>query len=130
MPGMDGTGPMGAGPMTGGGWGLCNPYGRSYGAYGGYGAYGAPRFGRGRGFRGGFGPGFGRGRGFGRGFGWRAMGAPWGAWGGWYGPAYGSPYPMNPEAEVSMLRDEAGYMKEELDAINKRIQELESESTE
>ena len=26
MPGMDGTGPMGLGPMTGGGRGWCNPY--------------------------------------------------------------------------------------------------------
>jgi len=26
MPGFDGTGPMGMGPMTGGGRGLCNPY--------------------------------------------------------------------------------------------------------
>ena len=26
MPAMDGTGPMGMGPMTGGGKGLCNPY--------------------------------------------------------------------------------------------------------
>jgi len=26
MPGMDGTGPRGLGPMTGGGRGWCNPY--------------------------------------------------------------------------------------------------------
>jgi hypothetical protein len=26
MPGRDGTGPLGLGPMTGGGRGLCNPY--------------------------------------------------------------------------------------------------------
>lgn len=26
MPAMDGTGPMGMGPMTGGGRGRCNPY--------------------------------------------------------------------------------------------------------
>ena len=26
MPGFDGTGPMGMGPMTGGGRGFCNPY--------------------------------------------------------------------------------------------------------
>ncbi len=25
MPGMDGTGPLGQGPMTGGGFGRCNP---------------------------------------------------------------------------------------------------------
>ena len=27
MPGFDGTGPMGMGPMTGGGRGFCNPWG-------------------------------------------------------------------------------------------------------
>jgi len=52
MPGFDGTGPRGMGPMTGGGRGLCSPFGtrvgwRPYGArrrapypYAGYGAYG------------------------------------------------------------------------------------------
>ena len=121
MPGFDGTGPMGGGPMTGGGRGLCTPYGRSYAGSG---------YGRGRGFRGGFGPGFGGGRGYGRGFGGRGYYPPQG---GWYGPAYappyGSPYPMNPEDEVNALKDEATYLKGEIDAINKRIEELESEST-
>jgi hypothetical protein len=27
MPGFDGTGPSGMGPMTGGGWGFCSPRG-------------------------------------------------------------------------------------------------------
>lgn len=32
MPGFDGTGPMGMGPMTGGGRGFCSPWGiRAYG---------------------------------------------------------------------------------------------------
>jgi|YelNatPaOPRAMG01_1025707.scaffolds.fasta_scaffold14551_5 hypothetical protein len=31
MPALDGTGPMGMGPMTGGGRGWCNPY--FYGAW-------------------------------------------------------------------------------------------------
>ena len=36
MPGMDGTGPRGLGPMTGGGRGFCNPYSAGAGsAYGG-----------------------------------------------------------------------------------------------
>ena len=59
MPGFDGTGPMGMGPMTGGGRGFCSPWGagasvRRFGfprrapyAYPYYGAYGfgpfAPR---------------------------------------------------------------------------------------
>jgi len=37
---------------------------------------------------------------------------------------------MRPEDEMNMLRDEAGAVKNELDAINKRIQELESSSSE
>ena len=44
MPGFDGTGPRGMGPMTGGGRGLCSPFGmravwRPYGArrWAGYG---------------------------------------------------------------------------------------------
>ena len=126
MPGFDGTGPWGEGSMTGGGRGYCNPgyagYGTAYGR--GYG------MGRGRGFRGRSGSGFGRGRGYGygRGFGWRGAYPPAG---GWYGPAYnapyGSPYAMNPENEVAMLKDEAAAAKDELDAIYKRIEELESQ---
>ena len=77
----------------------------------------------GRGFRGG--------RGYGRGF--RRQGA-YPPSEGWYGPAYrapyGNPYPMNPEDEINMLRDEAGAIKNELNGINRRIQELESRSSE
>jgi len=68
MPGFDGTGPMGYGPMTGGGRGLCVPGGTAYaptlGWTPGYGrptAFG-PGFGYARPF--GFGRGFGRGRDF------------------------------------------------------------------
>jgi hypothetical protein len=54
MPGFDGTGPMGMGPMTGGGRGFCSPWGAgrrnfafprwvSY-AYPRYGAYGFKPF--------------------------------------------------------------------------------------
>ena len=39
MPGFDGTGPMGMGPMTGGGRGFCSPWG-----IGAAGAYGFPRW--------------------------------------------------------------------------------------
>lgn len=84
MPGFDGTGPMGQGPMTGGARGPCNPANRAAGgvgraAYTGPGrpyraasSAGRPRWGlrgfRGRGFRGGRGgAGFGRGHGRGRG---------------------------------------------------------------
>ncbi|MEW6615812.1 MAG: DUF5320 domain-containing protein [Thermodesulfobacteriota bacterium] len=88
MPGFDGTGPRGLGPMTGGGRGFCNPnfagrrdpyMGYHYGApfagypygnyqYPPYQAYPYGGFGMGRGT----GRGFGMGRGMGRGrrFGW------------------------------------------------------------
>ena len=36
---------------------------------------------------------------------------------------------MKPEDEMNMLRDDAGAIKNELDAINKRIEELESRSS-
>jgi len=102
MPGLDGTGPMGGGPMTGGGRGLCGPYGRSYTGWG---------------------------RGYGRGFAGRGYYPPQGAWyGPAYAPPYGSPYAMNPEDEARSLKNEADFLKGEIDAINKRIEELESES--
>jgi hypothetical protein len=50
MPGFDGTGPRGMGPMTGGGRGYCSHRGVGLGW--------APRWGRGRG---GYGPGYGYG---------------------------------------------------------------------
>jgi len=36
MPGFDGTGPAGMGPMTGGGRGWCNPYSPLYAGYSPY----------------------------------------------------------------------------------------------
>ncbi len=127
MPGFDGTGPEGMGHMTGGGRGYCNPsqagYGPAPAAGPGYLRAGYGR-GFGRGFRGGFGPGFGWGRGYGRGFGWRGAYPTIGRYGPTYNAPYGSPYNMNPEDEVNMLKSEADAMKSELDAISKRIQEL------
>jgi len=35
---------------------------------------------------------------------------------------------MNPEDEARSLKNEADFLKGEIDAINKRIEELESES--
>ena len=109
MPGFDGRGPMGAGSMTGGARGFCDP------ATAGY-----PRpFGRGMGFgrgsRGGYGSGMGMGRGFGRGFGGCR----------WYPPAYGPDYPIDQTGEINMLKAKADVMKNALDSINKRIEELE-----
>ena len=60
MPGFDGTGPRGAGPMTGGGRGYCNTSGKK--------GYGMGRGGRPRGCGGG--------RGWGRGYGRDMMEPP------------------------------------------------------
>jgi Family of unknown function (DUF5320) len=128
VPGFDGTGPMNAGAMTGGGRGFCNPayagyapvHGRGFGYGRGYGR----GMGRGRGSRRGFGPGFGMGRGYGRGLGGPAF---YPMWGPGYAPAYG-PYTMKPQDEAGMLRDEAEAMKQELEAIQKRIEELDTKS--
>jgi len=111
MPGFDRTGPMGAGPMTGGARGRCNSAttGTIPAGTGGYG------YGRGlglrRGYRGGSGPGMGRGRGFGRGC-------------GSYPPAAGPVYQMDAASEMDMLRVDADYLQKSLAAINKRIDEL------
>jgi len=113
MPGLDRTGPVGAGPMTGGGFGRCNPRNRASGR----GSVSPGRGGRGSGW----------GRGYGRGFGRR--GARFEDQG-WYGPAYGSypgPYAVSGEDEIGMLKKEAQMMKDELNTINKRIEELGSE---
>lgn len=85
MPGFDGTGPRGMGPMTGGGRGFCNPYSPLY--YGTWPSYGA---GFGRPLRGGRGGWFGRGMGRGIGFG-RGMGYPY-AYGAGLPYAYGAGY--------------------------------------
>ena len=115
MPGFDRTGPMGGGPMTGGARGLCNPAtaGRIPAYMGGFG------YGRGlglrRGFRGGYGPDQGWGRGYGRGYGgYPFIGAP--------------AAPPDTAAEIDMLKAQADYMKNSLEAINSRIDELEKRS--
>jgi hypothetical protein len=121
MPGFDGTGPRGEGPMTGGARGYCNP---------GYAGYG-PAYGRdygpgwGRGYRGSFGgPRMGRGRGYGR------QGTFGRGYGPAYGPAYAGPYGMSREDEINMLKEQADIMKADLDAINRRMEDLESQSPE
>ncbi len=105
MPRGDGTGPMGAGPMTGRRAGRC--------ACAGYDAPGfanpMPR--RGLGFRGG-------GRGFRNMF--YATGLP-----GWQRFGY---VPPTPQQENDALKAQAESLKQELDAINKRIEEMEGKS--
>jgi hypothetical protein len=103
---------MGAGPMTGGRRGLCNPANTGYDARFG----GMPGFGRGmgpgRGFRGG------SGRGMGRGFRRRF----------WNQPSYYPAYAQNPEEELNILKEEANSIKGSLEMINRRIAELEKSS--
>ena len=124
MPRFDGTGPGGAGPMTGWGRGYCTAGGARYGLpYGG-------GYGRGRGFRRGLGAAYGGGRGYGRAFDRRGTYAPWGAWPDLPNAPFGAPYAMRREDEISMLKDEADRVKEELQAINKRMEELESKPSE
>jgi hypothetical protein len=134
MPGLDGTGPMGMGPGTGWGRGMCYGY-APYGGPGYFGGWGRGRgWGRGLGRGAGWGPGYGRGmgRGFRRRF-W-AGGAP--AWGpGWYGPAQapgwygpGAWEPPTREEEVEELKQHAEMLRGEMIAVQRRIDELAGES--
>lgn len=120
MPGGDGTGPLGMGPMTGRAAGFCA----------GYGMPGYMNQIPGRGF------GMGRGRGFwgrGGGRGWRnrfyATGIPgWAAGSMPYGAPYAAPYAApTKEQELGMLKDQAEQFESALGDIRKRLQELETE---
>ncbi|NLK01216.1 MAG: DUF5320 domain-containing protein [Clostridia bacterium] len=112
MPGFDGTGPRGFGPMTGGGFGYCTGYpvgrGRGWGnrPFMGY-------AGRGRGFRSGFyasGP-----------IGWQGANPGYGAV-----PyaTYGQPE-VTREEQVNMLKDQSAYFENVLDDLKKQIKEIE-----
>lgn len=125
MPRGDRTGPMGLGPMTGRRAGYCAGY-----PVPGYANPWVPPFG----------------------LGWRLGGR--GAWGGWrwrhwyyatglpgwarfgYAPAWGVPPvvpyagPLSQEQELEFLRAQAEGLKEQLDAISKRIAELEKSEKE
>ncbi len=109
MPRGDGTGPMGAGPMTGRSAGFCAGFDRP--------GFANPVPGRG------FGMGYGRGRG--RGMGMRQWG--WGPQAA--APVYGQPPVYNtqidPGAEKEMLKQQADAMKTQLDSVNKRLEDLE-----
>jgi hypothetical protein len=99
MPGQDRTGPLGEGPGTGGGFGLC-------------GATGNRRFlGRRRGMRNSGGRGFGAGRGLRRG-----------------GPARFVNTPMDNtlvDEEMELLRKESQELRQALNDANERLQRLE-----
>jgi hypothetical protein len=107
MPGFDGNGPMGAGPMTGGARGYCNRNATGYAgpAFGPAGFREQKRYGN-------FGSRFGRRRGFGR------------FWGRGVEP-YSSANSLTVEEELNLLKQQADSIKATLDTINKRISEIE-----
>lgn len=119
MPRGDATGPMGMGPMTGRGAGYCA----------GFGVPGYMNKIPGRGFGMGFrrGAGFGGRGGRGGGFGYRnrffATGVP-----GWLastGGIFSVPYPETaPDMEKQLLNNQAEILQKELNAIKKRLEEL------
>lgn len=98
MPGMDGSGPLGQGPMTGGGFGRCG---------------GGQGMGRGRGMGGGGGKG--RGGGGGRGFGFAGAGR--------FNQPLGPVDSMDDEeslkARLDMLEQESRAIKERLNNVDK-----------
>jgi hypothetical protein len=105
MPRGDRRGPEGMGPMTGRGLGFCSGQdspGYTKGAFGGA-----------RGM--GLGRGFGRGLGFGRGYAWRARAD--------YTPAVR----YHKGDELEMLKEEAKYLREDLESVNARIEKLEKD---
>ncbi|MFZ2098638.1 MAG: DUF5320 domain-containing protein [Anaerolineales bacterium] len=103
MPRGDRTGPMGAGPMTGRRAGYCAGYGMP-----GFNNPIVPWQGSGFGFRGG-------GRGYRNMF--YATGLP-----GWQRFGY---IPPTQQGEAESLKAQANWLKDQLDAINKRLEELE-----
>lgn len=124
MPGFDGTGPLGQGPMTGGGRGYCivplnnNPIpGRGW--------FGPHFFGRGRG------------RGYRHWFwvtglpGWIRAAYGYPAFGGWVNPYV---YPYYDDAgqpkEIDILKEQAEMLKQQLQDIQDRIKEIEESEKE
>ena len=127
MPGGDGTGPGGLGPMTGRAAGYCAGYpvpgfmnpipGRGFGGWGRGGGWGR------------------RNRFYATGLtGWQQAGMGW--------PAFGGPGPyvmpgampfapnMAPEQELDVLKGQEEYFADALEGIKKRIEELEFQRAE
>lgn len=123
MPGGNGTGPSGMGPMTGRGAGFCAGY-----AVPGY-ANSVGGRGYGMGFGGG--RGMGRGRGFGRGFGFgrAGYGAPVLAG---VAEQYSGNVSFGPtvtaEQELGGLKQQAEFLQNSLSQISERINQLEKEN--
>lgn len=113
MPGGNGTGPAGMGPMTGRGAGFCVGYAVP--------GYANPVGGRSMGMGRGQGRGMGRGRGFGRGFGWSGAGEGYPA-NAFFGPT------VTAEQGLEGLKQQADFMQNSLSQINERIEQLEKEN--
>jgi len=114
MPGFDGTGPAGMGPMTGGGRGFCMTYLRPrywYGLPWGAGPWGFFGRGRGRGFRHWF----------------YATGLP--RWARFYGGAGFPAAEYTPPAAagnlVDFLKEKATFLEKMLEETKKSIRDLE-----
>ena len=126
MPGGDGTGPAGMGPMTGRAAGYCAGYpvpgfvnpiaGRGFGGWG----RGAGGWGR-------------RNRFYATGLaGWQRAGSGYPAPGGAvpYGAPYAAPFAptISSQQELDQLKGQADYFEDALDGIKKRIEELAAET--
>lgn len=114
MPRRDGTGPMGMGPQTGRGQGMCT-------------GVNAPAYGRG------FGRGYGMGNGMrgqgGYGFGFRGGRNEFGGYGGRRGMfAYSEHTTPAPQNEPQALKDHAAYLESELKAVQQRLADLETQN--
>ncbi len=110
MPGFDRKGPMGMGPMTGGVRGNCNPDGRSPSG-GGLGLRFRGRRGSPRGNRNMFSA---SGRSW-----WRRFSSM-----GFRNDSLDTPY--NREQEMGFLKEQANALRQELETIDNRLRELES----
>ena len=123
MPGGNGTGPGGLGPMTGRGVGFCAGYSVP--------GYANPVGGRGYGMGFGRGRGMGRGRGFGQSFGWGRAGYGMPAWAG-----VADPYPANASfgptltavQELEGLKQQTEFLQNNLSQVSDRIEQLEKEN--
>ena len=127
MPGRDGTGPAGLGPMTGGGFGFCavnvNPNINKKGYY--QGAFGRGR-GSGKGHRNFYYatglPGYAR----------YSMGLP--AWGNaGYSQYTDNPLPekdIDPKQEMEVLKNQSEFLNQQLNDIQARLNELEKQKEE
>jgi hypothetical protein len=129
MPGGDGTGPRGFGPMTGRTAGFCSGSGvpgYANNAFGrGFRAWGRGRGGGSRGFRNWF---------YGTGLtGWQRAAGGMPAWGnpfvyGGYYQAPAMPFAVR-DQELDSLKAQAEYLEDTLEAIQRQIREIEGKTT-